>query len=188
MDSSLTSLDFWTGPSLGCLFPSYCHQLSSEMQASPVQSKAIWQRKQHRFITLWRTIVFKNKKAVTVTLDVKCIHAYGSTTNLLQFLASHLVKKHSYLSLPDFLLLLFQESRGDASNVVLGTEQQGPQILHELARILSIQEACQVDLHHLTIGVLQHTHEWGGERTIQPSMVIMTVREVRKLYALLNYP
>lgn len=109
-------------------------------------------------------------------------------TIFFPFLAPNLVKRHSYLSLPDFLLLLFQESRGDTSNVVLGTEQQGPQILHELASILSIQEACQVDLHHLTIGVLQHTHEWGRERAIQPSMVIVTLSEVRKLYALLNYP
>lgn len=34
----LTFWDFLTVPSLWCLFPSYCHQPSSEMQASPVRS------------------------------------------------------------------------------------------------------------------------------------------------------
>lgn len=117
------------------------------------------------------------------------IKPYGSTTNFLAiFGPPNWIQKHNHLSLSNFLLLLFQEGRGDTSNVVLGTEQQGPQIPHELTRILSIQEACQVDLHHLTIGVLQHTHEWGGERSIQPLMVIMTLWEVRKLYSLLNYP
>lgn len=60
----------------------------------------------------------------------------------------------AHLSLSNFLFLLFQESRGNSSNVVLGTQQQGPQIFHELPRILPVQEACQVDLHHLAIWVL----------------------------------
>lgn len=60
----------------------------------------------------------------------------------------------AHLSLSNFLFLLFKKSRGDASNVLLGTQQQGPQILHELSGILPIQEACQVDLHHLAIWVL----------------------------------
>lgn len=128
------------------------------------------------------------KRVITLTNDVKCMHAINLQDNTVFGYKQLKREPCGYLSLSDFLLLLFQESRGDTSNVVLGTEQQGPQILHELARILSIQEACQVDLHHLTIRVLQHTHEWGGERTIQPSMAIMTPRGVRKLYALLNYP
>lgn len=96
----------------------------------------------------------------------------------------------AHLSLPNFLLFLFQKSRGDASNVVLGTKQQGPKILHELPCILSIQEACQVDLHHLAIRVLQHTHEWGRERekSIQPLTEDMISRRVRIHYSLLNYP
>lgn len=94
----------------------------------------------------------------------------------------------THLSLPNFLLLLFQKSRGDASNVVLGTKQQGPKILHELPCILSIQEACQVDLHHLAIRVLQHTHEWGREKSIQPLTEDMISRGVRIHYSLLNYP
>lgn len=53
MHFSLTSLDSLTGPSLGCLSPSYCHQLSSETQASPVQSRAKWQEPRHHFITMW---------------------------------------------------------------------------------------------------------------------------------------
>lgn len=66
-----------------------------------------------------------------------------------------------HLSLSDFLFLLFQKSRGNTSYVLLGTQQQGPQVSHELTSILPIQEPCQVDLHHLTIRVLQQTHEWG---------------------------
>lgn len=60
----------------------------------------------------------------------------------------------AHLSLSNLLFFLLQKSRGDASNVLLGTEQQGPKILHELPSILAIQESCQVDLHHLAIWVL----------------------------------
>lgn len=70
----------------------------------------------------------------------------------------------AHLSLFNFLFLLFQKSRGDASYVILGTQQQGPQVLHELTGILPVQEACQVDLHHLAVRMLQHTHEGGRER------------------------
>lgn len=74
-----------------------------------------------------------------------------------------LMQGESHLSLFDFLFLLLQEDRRDAGDVLLGTEQQGPQVLHELPGILPVQEARQVDLHHLAIGVLQHTHEGGRE-------------------------
>ena len=72
----------------------------------------------------------------------------------------------AHLSLFDLLLLLFQEGRGDACDVLLGTEQQGPQVFHELSGVLSVQEARQVNLHHLAVRVLQHTHE-GGEESMQ---------------------
>lgn len=49
---------------------------------------------------------------------------------------------------------MFQKSRWDTGNVLLGTQQQWPQVPHELPSILPIQEARQVDLHHLAIWVL----------------------------------
>ena len=82
---------------------------------------------------------------------------------ILQIFCQDLPQGEAYLSLFNFLFLLFQKSRGYASDVVLGTQQQGPQVPHELPGVLPIQEACQVDLHHLTIWVLQHTHEGGKE-------------------------
>lgn len=64
----------------------------------------------------------------------------------------------SDLSLFDLLFLLLQEGCGDAGDVLLCAQQQRPQVLHELAGVLAVQEPRQVDLHHLTVRVLQHTH------------------------------
>lgn len=101
---SLTSLDFSTGPSLGCLFPSYCHQPSSATQASPVQSKAKWREKpslHYNVVHISFFLSFSLTKAINITRKLleKCIDAilqgqtglggqfkikpYGSTTNFL---------------------------------------------------------------------------------------------------------
>lgn len=72
--------------------------------------------------------------------------------------------RKTHLSLFDFLFLLFQKSWGDAGNVLLGAQQQGPEVLHKLPGVLPVQKACQVDLHHLAIRVLQHTHEGRREK------------------------
>lgn len=61
------------------------------------------------------------------------------------------------LSLFDLLFLLLKESCRDSSDVLLCAQQQWPEVLHELAGVLTIQETRQVDLHHFTVRVLQHT-------------------------------
>lgn len=58
------------------------------------------------------------------------------------------------LSLFYFLLLQFQESRRDPSNVFLCTQQKGPQLSHKFSSIFSIQEPSQVNLHHFGIWIL----------------------------------
>lgn len=65
-----------------------------------------------------------------------------------------ILQGQTHLSLLNFLFLLLQKSRWDASNVLLGTQHQGPEVLHELPRIFTIQESRQVYLHHLAIRML----------------------------------
>lgn len=67
---------------------------------------------------------------------------------------SHHFNPISDLSELDLLFLLFEEGGRDSCDVLLGTQQQGPEVLHELTRILPIQETGQVNLHHLTIWIL----------------------------------
>lgn len=93
--------------------------------------------------------------------------------------SSHSQKQYHgepHLSLFNFLFLLFQKSRGYASNVLLGTQQQRPQVLHKLPSIFPIQEASQVDLHHLGIWVLQHTRR--KERKKHFAIEIMVHQEL----------
>lgn len=84
---SLTSLDFLTGPSLGCLSPSWSHQLSSGMQASLVQSKGKWHEKKN--ITLLQcgehfSLRKKIKQeTITVTTEVKCNNAINLSDKIV---------------------------------------------------------------------------------------------------------
>lgn len=68
----------------------------------------------------------------------------------------------SDLSELDLLFLLLEKGGRDPGDVLLRAQQQGPEVLHELSCVLPVQETGQVNLHHLTIWVLQHT--WRTER------------------------
>lgn len=64
---------------------------------------------------------------------------------------------HSLLLLlapPDLSLFLLKDLGRNATDSLLCTEQEAPQLTHEVTGILAIQEACQVDLHHPWVWVL----------------------------------
>lgn len=63
-------------------------------------------------------------------------------------------KTHN-LFLPELFLFLLQKDGGNAARVLLGTDQQVPQFLHEQTCILTVEKASQIELHLLWIRKLE---------------------------------
>lgn len=64
------------------------------------------------------------------------------------------MKIDNYQTLLNLILLLLQESFGNARNAFLGGDQKVPQFTHERTGIPAVQEACEVDLHFSGVGEL----------------------------------
>jgi len=67
-------------------------------------------------------------------------------------------------SLFDFFFLLLEELGWNASYILHGTEQEGPQLCHERTSVFGIEEASQINLHLLGVGVLT-AHTGHGKTT-----------------------
>lgn len=66
-----------------------------------------------------------------------------------------MVASADYLLESDFLFLLLHKFGRDASDGLLGADQQVPQLLQEDASVLAVQETSQVHLHVLGVGILK---------------------------------
>lgn len=120
---------------------------SSTFLNEAIFSCSIWETPKSTDHTAGKHCIQLNNHRLQLNPEIRCCRS----------IMWHRGDEEAHLSLSDFLLLLLQEGRGDAGDVFLGAQQQGPQVFHELSGILSIQEPCQVDLHHLAVWMLQHT-------------------------------
>lgn len=87
--------------------------------------------------------------------------------DFIQFTSHHACER-THHSLFYLLLFLFEELPWYPADRVLCRQQQLPQVWHEQASVLAVQEPCQVNLHLLGIWVLLLNTQVGREQTFNP--------------------